>query len=73
MRSCSKIVIGLVAIGLAFCVGFSQQLPPREEAVIVAQGVFAPPASFNPLAVPGVAGWGAYIMYPTLFVGNATS
>jgi len=72
MRSCSKIVIGFLAIGLVFCVGFSQQLPPREETVIVAQGVFAPPASFNPLAVPGVAGWGAYIMYPTLFVGNAT-
>lgn len=67
-----KIIVGLIAVAAILYVGVAQSLPPRNETVVVAQGVFAPPASFNPLAVPGVASWGTYPMYPTLFVGNAT-
>jgi peptide/nickel transport system substrate-binding protein len=63
-------MVGLAVMAAILCVGAAQSLPPREETVVVAHAVSTPPASFNPLAVPGVAAWGTYLMYPTLFRGN---
>lgn len=60
------------ALGMAILfVGAAQPLPPREETVVIGHAVSTPPASFNPLAAPGVAAWGTYLMYPTLFRAHA--
>lgn len=67
-----RLIVGLfVGVILAQYIGMSQQLPPREETVVIGHAVATPPTNFNPLAAPGVAAWGTYLMYPTLFRGHA--
>lgn len=59
----------MMALAESLWVGVAQPLPPRHETWVI-HDLYSPPAGFNALMVPGVAYWGTYLMYPTLFLGN---